>query len=91
MNVLTCNYERKKKKCARSDNRVKRQESSFTEYSTSWRACRRHLSARMITITLCNGTVLRLRDSMRFCRDNTKQRKRKLMSNSRGFSKLRKN
>ena len=85
------NYVKKKKKCARLDNHVKRQEYSFTEFSTSWRACKPHLSAHMTTTTLCNGTVLRLKDSMRFCRDNTKPKKRKPTSNSRGYSKPKKN
>lgn len=53
--------------------------------------CRQNSRELMTTTTLYQDTELRLKNSTNFYRNNTKLRKKKLMINLRGYSRLRKN
>ena len=87
MSVLTFNWGRRKRKCAKSDSQEKKRVYSSMEFSTSLLGCRRHLSALTITTTSFRGIELKRNDRMKSFKDSTKARKKRLMSNSRGFSK----
>ena len=64
---------------------------SFTEYSTSLRVCRLHLSALMTTTTLYRDTELRLSARMKFSNASMRAKRKRLMSSSKEYSKPRRN
>ena len=86
--MSTFSLERRKRKCARSDSQERKLVYNSMGCSTSLLGCRRHLSALTITITSFRGIEWKLNVRMKSFKGSTKARKKRLMNNSRGFSKL---
>jgi hypothetical protein len=61
------------------------------EFSTSSQRCRPSSREPTTTSILFRDTELKLKSNMRFFKSNMRARKRRLMTNSREFSKLKRN
>ena len=79
--VSISNSEKKKKRSEKSDNLVKKLVFNCMECNINSQKCRLVLNVLMITTILSNVIELRLSDNTKFCKDNTKPRKKKLMNN----------
>jgi|LauGreDrversion4_2_1035121.scaffolds.fasta_scaffold267988_2 hypothetical protein len=91
MRGLILSSEKKKRRRARSRRSVKKSVFSFMVSSINSLKCRRPSSALMITTILSRNTVLMLKSSLKFFRNNTKGVKKRQMNNLSVFSRPRKN
>lgn len=81
----------RKKKLGKLKRGERRLVFSCMVFSISWLRCRLLSNEHMIITTLSKNTEWMLRNSMKFNRNNTNKRKKKLMNNSSVFSKLKRN
>jgi hypothetical protein len=81
---------RKMKKYARFVNLVKKLVCSYMEFSINLLACRQPSNVPMTTTTSFKDIVWRQNVNMKYSKDNSKERKKRLTSNLREFLKLKK-
>jgi len=92
MNTKESTYssERRKRKSEKFVNLVRRLVLLFTVFNTLLLRCKLHLNALMTTIILFKGIESRVKDSMRFFNVSMRVKKKRLMSNSSVFLRLKK-
>jgi len=81
MSELTSSYEKKKMKFVELKKTVKRQVCNCMEFNISLLKCRLSLKEHTTTTILSKDIELKLRDNTKYCKDNMKVKKKKLMIN----------